>query len=45
MKQTNFHISLHDIPQRPTDFHCVSAKFIYMYILKASQRIDVNEET
>jgi len=44
MKQTKFHISCHNIPQRPTDLHCVSANFMYMYIPKASQLISVNEE-
>ena len=44
MKQTKFHISCHNIPQRPTDLHCVSANCIYTYIPKASQLIGVNEE-
>jgi len=34
----------HNVPQRPTDLHCVSANCIYMYIPKASQLIGVNEE-
>lgn len=38
MKQTKFYISCHNIPQRP-------ANCIYMYILKATQLISVNEET
>jgi len=44
MKQTKFHISCHNIPQRPTDLHCMGANCIYIYILKASQPISVNEE-
>jgi len=44
MKQIKFHISCHNIPQRPTDLHSVSANCIYMYIPKASQLIGVNEE-
>jgi len=44
MKQS-FIFHAHNIPQRPTDLHCVSAGCIYMYVPKASQLIGVNEET
>lgn len=45
MKNTKFHISCHNIPQRPTVLHCVRVNCTYMYIPKASQLIGVNEET